>query len=85
MLAPSLRSAMAKEVPPYDQGRLQGGMTFLTSLATVFGNILSYHCIMVYLPWFDSLFLCLCIGPVMMAGIYSGVKDNFTGIAFMLG
>jgi hypothetical protein len=38
LLTPALRSTMAKEVSTTDQGRLQGGMTFLTSLATAFGK-----------------------------------------------
>jgi DHA1 family tetracycline resistance protein-like MFS transporter len=72
VFSPAIRSAIANEIPPSRQGQLQGGLTCLASLGTVFGMtpIIHYN---IHPNRRNALYILYnCgIGPLLVSGSFS--------------
>jgi len=88
MAMPALNSIMSKEVGPKEQGELQGAITSLGSLTSVFapvilGNLFAYFsgpAAPVYFPGaaFAAAALCLVLAALLFAVVRPNVRTAAT-------
>lgn len=75
VFSPALRSAIANEIPASQQGQLQGGLTCLGSLGTIFGPLLVSGS-------FSLLFDSIPGAPWFLCAILMAIAALFVQIAY---